>query len=281
LLSKSLVFSFLLIATSSVEFVVGTNLGAAETASYALLEVLNDQFWTEVPTAAKVTRGMGERSEAGSFFSLLGEGDRRELQDLGRVTRFARGTRLMHEGEPGETVMVVLGGHVKASCVTPEGHELVLSFRGPGDVLGELSFLDEQRRSSSVTAIEPVEALVITGKRFASYLESTPGAAMKMIDIISRRFRDANRKRIGFGASDTTGRVAARLTELVERYGEPNGHGSQIQLPITQDELGSWTASSRAGVAKALKTLRDLGWIETDRRKITVCDIEALRDRAA
>jgi CRP/FNR family cyclic AMP-dependent transcriptional regulator len=219
--------------------------------------------------------------EAGTFLELLDADDRKELNSLGRVSRFPRGSRLMHEGEPGERVMILLEGHVKASCVTPEGHELVLSFRDPGDVLGELSFLDAQRRSSSVTAIEPVEVLIVPAARFRAYLEATPRAAITMIDVISRRFREANRKRIQFGASDTVGRVAARLLELVERYGEPSGGAIRIDLPITQGELGSWTASSRAGLAKALHTLRELGWIETDRKRITVCDLDALRERAA
>ena len=186
----------------------------------------------------------------------------------------------MHEGEPGEQVMILLEGHVKASCVTREGHELVLSFRGPGDVLGELSFLDAQPRSSSVTAIESVQVLVVSGTRFRAFLESTPVAAMTMIEVIGRRFRDANRKRVQFGASDTIGRVAARIVELVERYGELSGDVIRVDLPITQEELGSWTASSRAGVAHALHVLRDLGWIETDRKRITVRDLEALRERA-
>jgi CRP-like cAMP-binding protein len=224
---------------------------------------------------------MRAQAEAGTFLALLDEADRKKLHALGRLTRFPRGTRLMHEGEPGESVMLVLEGHVKASCVTPEGHELVLSFRGPGDVLGELSFLNSGRRSSSVTAIEPVEAMVLPASTFRSYLESTPGAAMTMIEVISRRFRDANRKRVQFGASDTVGRVAARLLELAERYGEEDPAGIRIGLPVTQEELGSWTASSRAGVAKALQTLRELGWIETDRKRITIRDADALAGRAA
>jgi CRP/FNR family cyclic AMP-dependent transcriptional regulator len=226
---------------------------------------------------------MRAQSEAGSFLALLGDEERRKLDALGRVTRFPKGARLMHEGEPGESVMILLAGHVKASSVTPEGHELVLSFRGPGEVLGEMSFLDAGRRSSSVTAIQPVEAMVLSARAFRSYLESTPGAAMTLIDVLSRRFRDANRKRVQFGATDTTGRVAARLVELVERYGqaEDDGGGVRIMLPITQDELGSWTASSRAGVAKALQTLRELGWIETNRKQITVRDVEALARRAS
>lgn len=228
----------------------------------------------------KVTTVAAE-SETNSFRALLEPADRGRLDDLGRLCRFPAGTRLMHEGEPGDRVMILLEGHVKASCVTAEGHEMVLSFRGPGDVLGELSFIDEQARSSSVTAVEPVEALIFSAASFRSYLQATPGAALTIIAVISGRFRDANRKRIQFGASDTTGRVAARLLELVERYGQRGERGWEITLPITQEELGGWTASSRAGVAKALQTLRELGWIETDRKRITVCDIESLRARSA
>ena len=107
-----------------------------------------------------------------------------------------------------------------------------------------------------------------------------PTAALTLIDVISRRFRDANRKRVQFGDLDTVGRVAARLIELCERYGERTDAGIQIGLPLTQEDLGSWTASSRAGVAGALRTMRELGWIATERRRITVLDLDALARRA-
>ena len=53
-----------------------------------------------------------------------------------------------------------------------------------------------------------------------------------------------------------------------------------IDLPITQEELASWVGSSREGVNKALHTLRGLRWVETERRAITVLDMDALRIRA-
>jgi CRP/FNR family transcriptional regulator, cyclic AMP receptor protein len=220
-----------------------------------------------------------DQVESGTLLDILGDAAREELLAIGRRTRFPPGTRLMHEGEPGSNVMLLVSGHTKTSSTTEHGQEIVLSFCGPGDVLGELSFIDEQPRSSNVTAIEPVEAIVMPASAFRDYLERSPTAAMSVIEAISRRFRLADRKRIQFGASDTTGRVAARLVELAERYGETDGDGIRIGLPITQEELASWTSSSRAGVAQALKTLRELGWIETERKRITVRELEQLRGR--
>ncbi len=203
------------------------------------------------------------------------------LLQRGGLRRFDSGEHLMHQGEPGDRVLVLLEGHVKASYVDASGREMVLSFRGPGDVLGELSFSNLEPRSSNVTAIEPVEAQALAASEFRTYLEDRPTAALTLIDVISRRFRDANRARAEFGDLDTVGRVASRLIELCERYGERTDAGIEIGLPVTQEDLGSWTASSRASVAGALRTMRDWGWIRTERRRITVLDLPALTERVA
>ena len=218
--------------------------------------------------------------EPGTFLALLSERDRDGLLALGGVRRFIRGERLMHQGEPGDRLLVLLEGHVKASFVDPGGREVVLSFRGPGDVLGELTFMRAEPRSTDVTAIEPVEARALAPSEFRAFLAQRPAAALTLIDVISRRLRDANLKRVQFGELDTVGRVAARLVELCERYGDRTEAGIQIGLPVTQNDLGSWTASSRAGVAGALRSMRELGWITTERRRITVLDVVALTRRA-
>jgi len=218
--------------------------------------------------------------EPGSFVALLTDDDRGALLKLGGRRRFGRGEHLMYQGEPGDRILVLLVGHVKASSIDSHGRDMVLSFRGPGDVLGELTFSHAEPRSSNVTAIEPVEAQAVAASEFRAYLEQRPTAALALIDVISRRFRDANRKRVQFGDLDTVGRIAARLIELCERYGDRTGPGIRIRLPVTQEDLGSWTASSRAGVASALRTMRELGWITTERRHITVLDLDALARRA-
>lgn len=207
---------------------------------------------------------------------MLSDGDRDELLKLGGVRRFGRGEHLMHQGEPGDRLLILLAGHAKASRFDSLGSEMVLSFRGPGDVLGELTFTHAEPRSSDVIAIEPVEARAIAASEFRGYLDERPTAALTLIDVISRRFQDADHKRVQFGNLDTVGRVAARLVELCERYGERTESGMEIRLPITQADLGSWTASSLAGVASALQAMRARGWIRTGRRRITVLDLGAL-----
>ena len=214
------------------------------------------------------------------FASLLDDRERAALRRHARQVRFPAGVRLLQQGEPGDKVLVIESGRAKVTYVTSGGRELVLRFCGPGELVGELAVLDGRPRLSSIVALEEVEALVIPAGDFRALLLSHPGIAWLLLVMLSKRFRDADLKRVEFGASDTVGRIAARLVELGERYGEQREGGVHIELPLSQDELGAWTGASRAGVAAALRTLRDLGWIETGRRRMVLLDSEALRARA-
>jgi CRP-like cAMP-binding protein len=144
-----------------------------------------------------------------------------------------------------------------------------------------MSAIDEEPVSATVTALEPIEALVVPVDSFMEYLQRHPRVALMLLRNMSRRLRDSDRKRIEFSAFDTLGRVARRIVELAEDFGETDGgDGIRITLPLSQEELAGWTGSSREAVSKALRTLRNRGWIETHRRAITVLDIDSLRKRS-
>jgi CRP/FNR family transcriptional regulator, cyclic AMP receptor protein len=215
------------------------------------------------------------------FLDALAPAEVDHLRTRGVLRRFPRGDALFHEREASDRVMLLVEGRVKVASTSEDGREAVLAFRGPGEVLGELSAIDGQPRSAGVVAVDPVEALVIPSADFRAFLERSPAAALWILTRLVARLREADRKRAEFGASDTIGRVAARLVELAADYGrvQPGG-GVRIDLPITQEELASWVGSSREGVNKALHTLRGLRWVETERRAITVLDMDALRQRA-
>lgn len=216
----------------------------------------------------------------GSFLGALTPDERGALLLRGTVRAFPRGMALFHERQASDRVLLLRSGRVKITSTTDQGREVLLAIAGPGDVLGELSALDDQPRSATAIAMEDVEAVSIAPGDLMSFLESCPRAALGVIRQLAGRLRDADRKRVEFAAQDSVGRVAARLVELCERFGDERNGSVQIDLPLSQEELAGWIGASREAVAKALQTLRRLGWIETQRRGITVLDLEAVRGRA-
>jgi CRP/FNR family cyclic AMP-dependent transcriptional regulator len=217
---------------------------------------------------------------AADFWGLLKEDEAAEFLRLAQQRSWPRGGVLFREGAASESVVVLVSGRVKAYCDTAGGTEVLLAVRGPGALLGELAAIDQRPRSATVETLEPVTALVMALAAFQDYLRANGRIALLVAQTVAERLRDADRKRIEFGAHDALGRVAARLVELVDRFGQPTDDGTRITLPLSQDELASWIGSSREAVSKALQTLRANGWIRTSRRSVVVCDLPALRERA-
>ena len=202
------------------------------------------------------------------------------LRALGRTRRFSVGAALFHERAPGDAVLVLTSGRVKLSCVTDAGREALLGIREPGELIGEMSAIDGSERSATATALEPVEVIVVSRDAFVAFLDRTPGVALVLARVLARRLRDCDRKRIEYLAQDAVGRVCSRLVELADRFGETDADGTHIELAITQEELAGWTGSSREAVIRALRSLRELGWIETRRRGVTLLEVEQLRRRS-
>jgi CRP-like cAMP-binding protein len=219
--------------------------------------------------------------EGGTFLDALSEGDVLALRERATLRQFSRGTALAHAGQVGDRVLVLLEGHVKLVRVTEDGRDVLLGIRGPGELVGEQSAIDGAPRSASIVALDGVQALALATADFLAFLTATPDASLYVMRLLVSRLRDADRKRVEYAAQDVVGRLAGRLVELVQRFGSGNGEAVRIELPLTQEDLAGWVGASREATSRALQQMRSLGWVTTERRAITVHDVEGLTRRAS
>lgn len=197
-----------------------------------------------------------------------------------RSRHYPAGATLFLDGDAAVAVFVLLTGRVKVVAQTAAGRAVLLAVSGPGQLVGELAALDGGHRSASAVTLDPVSALVLGVERFRELLAQHPPAALGLLATTSGRLRDADRKRVEFASLDTAARVASRLLELADQYGEATAEGLLIDLGLTQDEIAGWTGSSREALTRALSTFRSRGWISTERRRVLLLDLPALRARA-
>jgi CRP-like cAMP-binding protein len=203
-----------------------------------------------------------------------------EFEQLGCRRGYPAGSTVFFEDDPGHEVLVLLAGAVKVSVGSAEGREIVLDVFEPPVFLGELSVLDGGRRSATVTALAPVEVLAVGGDAFNRFLDDHPEALRALLVQVIGRLRKRVRHQLEFGAGDALGRVCARLAELADRYGRVEGTSTLLQPPVSQAGLASWTGLSREAVVKALRALRQLGWVDTQGRVMVIRELEAVRMRA-
>ncbi len=211
------------------------------------------------------------------FLSALTDDERAAFRAAGRVRRFGRGEALFHEGDDPGVVVALVTGRVKVSVTGAGGREVVLRFPAAGELVGELAAVARRPRTATVTALEPVEAIVLRAAEFQQFVVAHARVAPLVFERVAALLAEADRQLVDFATRDVTARIAGRLLELAEQAGEPHGAGVRITLALSQDELGAWAGASREAVARSLHLLRELGWIETRRREITISNLDGLR----
>ncbi len=214
------------------------------------------------------------------FLRQLGQEDADELLRRVRRRRYRKSQPILRAGAAGDDVVVVLSGRVRLVALGAEQREVVLAIRGEGELLGEMAALGAQRRTASAIALDDVDAGILHGDEFREYLRDRPDAALVLIRMLVRRLSEASRDLASLATQDSVGRVAKRLLDLAADHGVPSGTGTRIELSLTQDELARWTGATRETVSRALRLMRQLGWVATDHRTITVLDADALRERS-
>ena len=98
------------------------------------------------------------------------------------------GDYLMREDEMGDTMYVILEGRTQVRKLAGDA-EVVLGERGPGEVLGEMSLLDQAPRVASVIALTPVRAMVIDQETFMALIDWSPSAARSVLKMFAQRIR--------------------------------------------------------------------------------------------
>jgi CRP-like cAMP-binding protein len=204
--------------------------------------------------------------------------DRTELEKFAEITReksYPKGSVILFEDDPGDSLFVVRDGRVKVVLIGEDGREVILGVLGVGEYFGELSLIDDRPRSAHVIAMEDSNLLVLRREDFRKRVESSPSVAWSLLTELSRRLRRADDKIGGLVLLDVPGRIARLLIDLADESGT-----NAIEKTLTHQTIAQMIGASRETVSRAMKDFQDAGWITVERRRIALADRGALEQRA-
>jgi CRP/FNR family transcriptional regulator, cyclic AMP receptor protein len=123
------------------------------------------------------------------FFQYLDDDEREVLARQLDVVRLPAGEVVFHVDDPGGTLYVIRQGSVEVFLKDDTGERIVLETPGPGEVFGELSFLDGGARSASVVVTEELEALAVDRDDLSHLFRTHPEAGLDIISAMGKRLR--------------------------------------------------------------------------------------------
>lgn len=193
----------------------------------------------------------------------------------------ARGV-VCREGEPGDALFIVISGKLKVTAQSGDGKELILAILEDGETFSEMSLLDGQPRSASVTAVQDTQLLVIKRPDFLAYLEQHPRVSITLLVILSSRLREMDSMMGDMRFLDVRSRLAKMLSRLAMKHGRTAGNGSiRIDLKLSQEDLGNLICATRESINKQLRIWEDAGVLELCRGSLTIHHMTVLQAAAA
>lgn len=109
----------------------------------------------------------------------------KRLADLMGEIRFSAGQQVVSQGQVGNGLYIIVSGKARIQ----RGDD-VIALLESGDFFGELAVLDQQPRSATVIAVQPVTALGLASWDLIAELERDPRLALNLLRELAGRIRD-------------------------------------------------------------------------------------------
>jgi CRP/FNR family cyclic AMP-dependent transcriptional regulator len=202
----------------------------------------------------------------------LGDKDRL-IAKFGRT--FHAGEALFREGEGAKEAFLLQEGRVRLLKRVRLVERSLMVVR-PGELFGESALLEAPARNSTAVALTDGVALALERDTFRALLEHHPSIAMRVIDQLTVRVRDAEDQIEIMMLRDTQSKVVSALLKL-SRDGAPKAGEPQTALQVTPVELATRVGLDVDTVKRGVQRLREQGYVKITGEKVEIPDVAALR----
>lgn len=186
------------------------------------------------------------------------------FQKHGTVKTFPKNAVLVVEGEPAESLYVVLEGSLMVYVDDEDGKIVELSRVEPGQYFGEL-MLGSAVRTASVRTTSPSKLCIVRRPDFENLLRQSPDLALHVIRTVISRVKVLTENVRGLALLDVYGRVARLFLENAQQV-----DGKSVVAGMSQQAIAERVGASRSMINRVLKDLSAGGYIDLRRGEIVL-----------
>lgn len=204
------------------------------------------------------------------------------LRFADRTMNTEKGQYLFQEGMDAEELYIIVSGKVQISKITADGRELTLRIAGENDICGELTlFTNSPKYLLSALVVEDGIVAVIKKDVIEKEIFKDSALAFEFMKWMSDHFRKTQTKFRDLVLHGKKGALYSTLIRMTNSYGVKKKDGILIDLPLTNQELGNFCGTSRESTNKFLNELKREGIISINKGKITIHNLQYLRNEIA
>lgn len=175
-----------------------------------------------------------------------------------------------HQGEPARTFYVLVKGEAKLTQVTPDGHQVLVRFAGPGEAFGVIAAVSDAVYTISVQVVENCLALAWDRETLARLMARYPRVASNALEAVARQYRYLLDRYQELMTERVEQRVARALLRLARQVGQKADKGVLIGLPLSREDLAEMTGTTLYTVSRILSRWEDQDLVETGRERVLI-----------
>ena len=203
------------------------------------------------------------------------------LAAAGTVSSHRRGTTLIGDGRRCEHITVVADGAVVCSVSSPGGRRVVFKFDASAYPYGLAALVDGLPLPHDLVADGPVTVIRIPHAAIRAELARLPALWESVAVEVNRRGRGVNMQMQQFVFDAPLVRAASLLLGMLEMGDRPAAPGPvHIELRLPQERLAELLGTSRQWATSLVRELSKAGLVEWRYGRVTVLDVQALRQLA-
>ncbi len=203
------------------------------------------------------------------IFSSLNEKELSGLVDLAVERSFQPDEFIFWEDDEPDYFYVIAKGRIKVVKHSSSGKEFIIAFFGPGEMFGEVAVFEGKPYPASAQVISASKVLGIKRQNFLDFLATHPQVALRIINILGGRLRDAQGRLKDLAGERVEQRLARILLMLASRMGNT--------LPFTRQELADMAGMTTETAIRLTSQLRERGIIRSFRGQLIILDEVKLR----
>jgi CRP/FNR family transcriptional regulator, cyclic AMP receptor protein len=202
------------------------------------------------------------------------------LLALGWFERLPRRHRLVGQGEPPKSLLLLGAGRVKLERHTAT-RTLPLGHRGPGQIVGETAVTGGHSATESALVVDPVEAMALPMAGFRKLLAADPSLRGAMTAALVSIHHAANARLTSLLLNGVEARLVDFLLDAGGRWGAAHPEGQLIAAPFTHADIATLIGSTRETVTLLLGKMKRAGLLGFERRRVIIRDRAALAQHVA
>lgn len=206
-----------------------------------------------------------------SLFAGLSEETIDDISQISELKTYDSDETIFKEGDVADYMYVIISGQILIEREFKEQkRKKTLAILEGGDFFGEMGMVTNDLRSASAMTSENSVLIRLAKSHFLQKIKKNPDLCFEMLQVVCRRLKAADDEIEHLAFQNLPGRIASKIIELADQFGEKRDGFIDIKLSLTHSSLAEMVGTNRETISKYMSIFKKEGSIDYSDQKVSI-----------